>query len=356
MAIRPSAVKLYTWPQVAERHPWKVLLAGNGLSINVSKDFDYESLFEEAEKTAALTDEDRAIFELFGTKNFEIVLGKLRDSIQLGALLGRKTLTFRRRYRSVQSALGTAVRGVHLEWTEVPDDVLREIKRELARYRVVYTTSYDLLIYWSMGHQSHYDEFRDCFWGPGGSFDPDDCEVRAGGQPVYYMHGALHLIVDGSGNIRKLTQSDGGQTLLEQFGRQIPDDPEARPLLISEGSARDKLRAIEGNDYLAHVYETFRAEDRPLVIFGNKLGAEDRHLVDAINDDSERPVAVSIRKKDKKRMREEMATIAAKLETDALYFFDSSTHPLGSSQLRVRKRSPFRRFGSRTHRAKVPAA
>jgi hypothetical protein len=63
------------------------------------------------------------------------------------------------------------------------------------------------------------------------------------------------LIVEGPGATRKLTSDV--RTLLDKFGKPIPGDDEARPLLISEGSARDKLRAIEGNDYLAHAYETF---------------------------------------------------------------------------------------------------
>jgi hypothetical protein len=90
------------------------------------------------------------------------------------------------------------------------------------------------------------DRFCDCFWANGrNEFDPDDCDFFPNARPVYYMHGALHLIVEGSGVTRKLTKA--GQTLLDQFGKPIANDPEARPLLITEASARDKVRAIEGN-------------------------------------------------------------------------------------------------------------
>jgi len=34
------------------------------------------------------------------------------------------------------------------------------------------------------------------------------------------------------------------QTLLDQFGQSIDGNPEARPLLVTEGSAAEKLRAI----------------------------------------------------------------------------------------------------------------
>jgi hypothetical protein len=159
----------------------------------------------------------------------------------------------------------------------------------------------------------------------------NNAAVWAGNTPIYYAHGALHLIVEGSGITRKLTKNN--RTLLDQFGKPIEGDPEARPLLITEGSARDKLRAIEGNDYLMHVYETFKERPQPLVVFGHALGGQDRHLIDAINAHPDRPVAISMRKKKGKKLRERQADIWGKLEADEVFFFDAETHPLGSPDL-----------------------
>ena len=314
---------------------WGALLVGNGLSVNISRDFAYESLYEEADQSSvdgSLTDDDRAVFEGFETTNFELVLAKLRDSIQMAEILGRDPRPYRRRYRSVQTALGTAVRGVHLEYVEVPDTTLAAIQKELREYDAIFSTSYDLLIYWAIGYGEKYGRFCDCFWSSGNRFDPDDAEVWGNGRPVYYMHGALHLIVEGSGRTRKLTQD--ARTLLDQFGAPIEGDEEARPLLISEGSARDKLRAIEGNDYLAHIYETFSDRDGPLLVFGHALGAQDRHLIDAINTHPDRPVAFSMVKKSKGKLREQQSEVWGKLSTEEIYYFDAATHPLGSPDLR----------------------
>jgi hypothetical protein len=103
----------------------------------------------------------------------------------------------------------------------------------------VFTTSYDLIIYWSMGYGEHagtaYGPLKDLFWGGAGrcEFDPDDTDLRPGSTPVYFLHGAMHLVVEGSGVTRKLKR--GLWTVLEQFGMPIPGDPRARPLLVSEG-------------------------------------------------------------------------------------------------------------------------
>lgn len=124
---------------------WENLLVGNGMSINVSSYFAYDSLYEEAcgDFDGSLDDDDIAIFEEFGTTNFEAVLAKLRDGITLAGILGRSRKPYRQRFRSVQAALGAAVRRVHLEWTEVPSETLAAIKAEMRRYDAIFSTSID---------------------------------------------------------------------------------------------------------------------------------------------------------------------------------------------------------------------
>ncbi|MEZ5077110.1 MAG: DUF4917 family protein [Solirubrobacterales bacterium] len=345
---------LRDWSEIADEG-WSAILLGNGLSVNLSRYFAYQSLYEEAKPRrgrGGLSDKDRAVFKAFDTTNFEVVLAKLRDAITMAEVLGRKPAPYRQRFRSVQDALGEAVRRVHLEWTEVPDETLGAIKAELRRYGAVFSTSYDLILYWAIGHNDDYGLFRDCFWSNGCEFDPEDSEVRAGGRPVYYMHGALHLIVQGSGVTRKMTQEDG--RLLDQFGKPIKGDDEARPLLISEATAREKLRGIEGNDYLAHVYDQFKEQDKPLAAFGHSLSEQDRHLIDAINENPDRPVAISMVRRSKKHLREQQSYIWGKLHTEDVVFYDAATHPLGSAELTIN--APRRRFMGRWVQVPDPAA
>jgi hypothetical protein len=64
-----------------------------------------------------LTDQDRALFDSVPTQNFELVLGELSSAIRVLDALGKDTGGLLARYRSIQAALGAAVRAVHVPWT-----------------------------------------------------------------------------------------------------------------------------------------------------------------------------------------------------------------------------------------------
>ncbi len=98
------------------------------------------------------------------------------------------------------------------------------------------------------------DHFR---YGGRCEFDPARASVLADRIPVYFLHGALHLVAGGTGATWKLTQRDL-DTILDQFGKPIKGDAKARPLLVTEGSAKDKLAAIEDNAYLSHALTRLR--------------------------------------------------------------------------------------------------
>jgi hypothetical protein len=329
---------LLDWAEVESAYNWRALLLGNGLSINVWRGFEYRSLYREARRLgdAVLTAEDQALFKALGTENFERVLGDLSTGMRVTGALNRPTGALIRRYRSIQAALGEAIRAVHIPWPAVPATALSAIQTHVHRYEWVFTTSYDLLVYWAMGHNEDYGRLVDCFWGPNCSFDPGDTDIRARSIPVLFLHGAMHLIVESSGRTRKLRRN-ATLTLLDLFGEPIPGDPGARPLLVTEGSWRHKLQAIESNAYLGSVFETFRGRNLnvPLVVFGASLSEQDRHLTDAISAYPDRPVAVSLRPADTRSVRARQADIYGRVEGKPVLFFDSTTHPLGRDELAV---------------------
>lgn len=325
---------LLSWEDVAEQHEWPVLLLGNGLSINVWERFAYRSLFERAQR-GDLTPQDLALFE--GTPNFERVLGDVSTAIRVAQVAGVDADPFYEHYRRIQVALGHAVRQVHPDRVDIPDDALAAIRNELLYYEWIFTTSYDLIIYWAMGtsERGRFEPFVDLFRWANCEFDPDRADVLAEWIPVYFLHGALHLVVGGTGHTWKLKRTTL-QTLLDQFGHPIAGDPHARPLLVTEGSAREKLRAIEANDYLSHALERLRSVEGPLVVFGSRLSLEDDHLVDALNEQPKRPIAISMRPGPQRELAAQQAEIFGRLRADTLLFFDSTTHPLGSPDFRDR--------------------
>jgi Domain of unknown function (DUF4917) len=323
---------LRRWADIEDEHPWQLLLLGNGLSINVWPAFGYSALFDYVRR-GDLRDSDLALFE--GSPNFERVLGDLGTAIRVAEVLHVDTAVFYERYYRVQQALGHAIRQVHLHRSACPDLALRTIREQMESYEWVFTTSYDLLVYWAMGYGEGYGKFKDHFrWGGRLEFDPTRAEVFQGDVPVYFLHGALHLMVGGTGVTWKLRRT-ASETVLDQFGQPVAGDPQARPLLVTEGSSREKLQAIEANDYLAHALSRLRELDLPVVVFGSSLSAEDSHLVDALNEHPRRPVAVSMYPKPRRELREEQGRIFGRLQTNHLLFFDSTTHPLGDSALRA---------------------
>jgi hypothetical protein len=331
--VTSSAIdgSLARWEEIADTEEWQALLLGNGLSINIWPNFGYGSLFDHAQD-GNLTDGDRALFE--GTTNFERTLADLNVAIRTCDLVGLDTAPLYTRYRSIQLALGHAIREVHLKRSQVPNTTLEAIRGVLERFEWVFTTSYDLLIYWAMGYPNNdYTPFVDCFrWGGRCEFDPRRADIYVGQIPIYFLHGALHLMVGGSGITWKL-RNTSIRTILDQFGQPIAGDPQARSLLVTEGSSQDKLRIIEGNDYLAHASERLRECELPMVVFGSSLSEQDRHLADALNEHPERPVAVSLRPGTKRDLAVRQADVYGRLAAEKLVFFDATTHPLGLPEI-----------------------
>jgi hypothetical protein len=321
---------LLRWEDVKDEQDWKVLLLGNGMSINVWEPFGYERLLDEG-ANSQLTPEDVALFD--GTPNFERVLADLNTAIRVCDVAGVPTDPLYARYRSIQAALGHAVRQVHLTRSRVPDATLAGIREVMLQFEWIFTTSYDLLLYWAMGYDGYWP-FVDLFGGQGYTFEVPDA-IHPDVIPVLYLHGALHLVVSGKGVTSKRTR-DNMRTLLDQFGQPIAGDPQARPLLVTEGSARDKRRAVEGNSYLSSLLGALASPQvaLPTVVFGSKLSVEDDHLVEALSEHP-RPVAISMLKKPKKQLMAAQVDIWGRLNASDIYFYDASTNPLGSPSLRV---------------------
>jgi hypothetical protein len=218
--------------------------------------------------------------------------------------------------------------------SRVPPATRRTISDTLERFEWVFTTSYDLLVYWAMaagGFEPFMDHFR---WGGRCEFDPRRTTVPANRVPVYFLHGALHLVVGSSGVTWKLRQTDL-DNILDQFGQPIKGDARARPLLVTEGSAEDKLAAIEDNAYLSHALDRLRERKLPVVVFGSSLSEQDSHLADALSENPKRPIAVSMLPANKQELLSKQVDICGRLAAQPLLFFDATTHPLGDPALRV---------------------
>ena len=176
------------------------VLVGNGFSIACDPVFRYSSLFEAAVKSG-LSDRAQLVFQRLGTNNFEGVLRLLEDAYWIGMLYGLddELMTgIRQDAEIVKQTLVEAVTSSHLDHTgRVPDVKKEAAGRFLATYYNIFTTNYDLLLYWTIlhtGKPSHQDGFR---------ADDDDPEApylvfaeRLGeNKGLFFLHGALHFYI-----------------------------------------------------------------------------------------------------------------------------------------------------------------
>ncbi len=175
------------WDDIADRD-WPTLLVGNGASRSVSPKFAYDSLFD----VGPLSDHDRELFEALGTTNFEEVLNHLRTASLVCDQLGHASSDVAARYDSIRDALIAAVHAHHVDWSHVDaGSRLLRIRSALLEFESVFTTNYDLLIYWAMMNAGDPPGagFGDLFWNGSHVFDPLDTKSFGGKTLVYWLHG-----------------------------------------------------------------------------------------------------------------------------------------------------------------------
>ncbi|WZO98982.1 DUF4917 family protein [Isosphaeraceae bacterium EP7] len=317
------------------------LLLGNGASRAVWDDFKYPSLFDkacDANRPFCLSEDDIDVFrELDDTHNFELVLSSLMTSKRINEIFRMPTVEITNSYYNIRQALFSAVGEIHVPYALIKPKTKRAIKAELSNYRTIFTTNYDLLAYWSYMEES--SPFKDFFWGDDNIFDPGNTSLWDDKTTILYLHGALHLYKEKGGHTRKHVTEEDGDSLLELIRKS-----DQIPLFVSEGHWKDKRAAILANDYLAFAYRTFSQNRINLVVFGQALNQEfDKHIVDSIHKmrgwnnlaSAAFEIAISIFPEDSYDVIEIKRRLLKAFPNKTLYFYDSRTHPLGNSALRV---------------------
>jgi len=331
---------LKLWEEIKGQFKKSEILVGNGLSCAVWDKFKYSSLYEKALSNSnhRLSKLDIKLFKDWGEDgNFEKVLSNLLITKRTNEILDPNNADFqtviRERYTNICNALIEAVSEVHISSQKIQQNpnVLSSIREELKNYSCVYSTNYDLLIYWA--RMTDRNSFQDCFWGP--EFDITNTETSINSTKILYLHGAIHLYRE-MGRTKKIIhkpelEQEQKQTILDQFKDLWDIEENITPLFIAEGNSKEKLESIYKSDYLSFAYSQFQIHKESLVIFGHSLGDSDQHLVDAIKTARISRIAISMRKPDRERM-EKLKKI---FKTSHLFFFDAKSHPLGDPSLKV---------------------
>lgn len=201
---------LRPWSEVVGQGPWPSILLGNGASRAVWEKFAYPSLFNAAKSLPLdhkLLPEDEALFDSLNTEIFEVVLRALALSDRVTKQLKIPAPIISQRYDWIRAALIEAVRSVHPPWELVPLETRERIGKHLRRYQSIYSTNYDLLVYWSRMSVNDGKDFKDFLWFD--RFDLTDAGVQPDAQCVFNLHGGLHLFRR-DGKTYKMSRKEGG--------------------------------------------------------------------------------------------------------------------------------------------------
>lgn len=261
------------------------LLLGNGFSIGCDPVFRYGSLYDSA-VNGGLSGRAQRVFERLGTNNFEGVMRLLEDSHWVAQEYRLISGTDSPMLDDLEIIKRTLIRAIAESHLEHPGDVDETRKASASRflqpYQIIFTTNYDLLLYWVSMFAGDPPPFEDGFRA-----DEDDPEAeylvfshRLGDhRGILYLHGALHLYLSG-GELRKHSWVRTGRRLTELIREGL--EKGQYPLFVAEGTPEKKLEQIQGNGYLWYALDKLRSIQSPLVIFGHSLGSFDGHILNAI--------------------------------------------------------------------------
>lgn len=295
------------WVEEAEGKSGPHLLLGNGFSMAFnSEQFSYRALKDRANAMDEIGDIARGLFDANGTNDFESIIKVIESSVTvLESLDGGsyraliKDLTLEA--NELKDALAKAIADLHPDTHyDIDDDALRRVGEFLKSFKNVYTTNYDVLLYWVVMNnlekfkldEIRYDDgFREA------SAD-DDYVVwnsfrSAQLQNVFYLHGALHLFLNEQlGQLQKVTWVRTEEALLAQIRERLAAG--SFPLVVTEGTAEAKRSKILQSDYLGRNLRSLANVKGGILVYGLGFSDNDDHLKDAILNSKATRLAVSL--------------------------------------------------------------
>jgi len=308
------------------------LLLGNGFSRGLHEGFQYGSLKQKAEEEPSLvSDAVRRLFTTLATDDFEKILARLVEAQEVNRSHGIDCDALVASHRITREALLGAVSRTHPERSSLDPAKLESYRPALRQFERIFTTNYDLLLYWiaalAAGGEKSFEGFCDFFWGQDGSFDAGDTKHPPSCTRIYYLHGALFL--SRKDDRTRKVRSQPAKSLLTLLRSSLTA---AAPVFVSEGDSAAKRRSIAQSDYLEWAYGELEKLDEGITVFGHALQRQDSHIVAALCRKGGRPVAVGIYENDAKKAFAERTRIygcfAEHDRGDDVVFFDSKTFTL----------------------------
>lgn len=258
------------------------LLLGNGFSLACQpQTFAYSSLFDQADfGDYSLT--VRAVFDEFNTRDFERIVNLIQSSEKIISVLETTDEALveclREMSQAIRDGLVAVLTDVHPgSRSDISTDQYESAHMFLSKFSRIFTLNYDLLLYWTIVRHLNEHYRKDGFSITSGSYrlwDPSTSSVD-----FYFLHGALHLY-NTEGGVGKTTWADTGVQLVEQTRQGL--DEGRFPLVVTEGTSKDKEEKIHSNRYLSRAIDEFANLEGALFTYGFSMSENDQHILDRI--------------------------------------------------------------------------
>lgn len=296
--------KLMTYQEVLDylqkKNRQHHLLLGNGFSVAYDKEiFSYNALNSLIMQSK--DEEIKAIFKVFNTQNFELVMQQL-DNFKYLAKILKAPAIFTKKVAEISSGLKSqlidAITALHPEQVfNIPESKSKSCATFINEYinknnaGHIFSTNYDLLLYWTL-MRNKINNCIDGFGRDAENIDSDEfvaeedieySELRWGKykstQNIHYLHGALPIFDDGVDIIK--AECDNSNWLLEKIKQRINQGQ--YPVFVTAGDGKQKMNHISHNKYLEYCYDELCNVQGSLIVFGFSFGDYDKHIIKAIN-------------------------------------------------------------------------
>jgi hypothetical protein len=283
----------------------RAILLGNGFSISCNPKFDYRNLYEKSEHL--LSDQLKNLFITFDTYDFESIIEKIENAEKLISVWNPQEIEIINKLNAdakhLRQIFAKTIIDHHATYNEATSSKrftlcgYRSCVNFLANFSQIFTTNYDLLIYWMITHEKNKQRLfpkcdgfgrqniqRKLIWKESSISDSKDYI-----QNVYYLHGALFFVSE-----KHLIKLDGAdKNILKIVQDRILNSGEM-PFVVFEGSTTDKLRKIENNHYLDYAYKKLKKIEGDLFIYGHALCDNDDHILQAIKQSKVKKIFIGI--------------------------------------------------------------
>ncbi len=320
---------LNDWNEIKEQYENYEILIGNGFSINFDERFRYTNLFQKFIDSLK-TPNEQELYQSFETSNFELIMSQLLTAKSINEKFGINSEKIDNSIDILKEGLLESLSNSHPQSYEISSNLFDYLSEQFIDFATIYTLNYDLILYHIIlkikdknknidktkvfGDHFKYNNRKTLI------FNGDREDVT---KSIYYLHGSLFIFTKNL-EIFKLTSFIEGSNFIDTIRSTIEGN--IIPIIITEGSAENKLKAIKSNYYLTHCYIKLINSSNPLLIYGASLSEADIHIVDAINK-TDRSIIFSIRRgsKTEDEITEYMTTIRKKFNGHKIEFVSSES-------------------------------